>query len=88
MSSIQSTINEMAEILHKGGIIDEQTMKTFTEEAPEKTPKKSLLESIHKTSKGLYEIGLMDIKIMKEFDSICLAEKEEKKFARKKRASL
>ncbi len=73
--------------MDKGEIIDEQAMKTFTEESPEKTSKKSVLETVHEAAKGLYEIGLMDIKIMKEFDSICLAEKEEKKFARKKRAS-
>jgi putative transcriptional regulator len=32
MPSLQGTITELAHILHRGGIIDKKTMKTFTDE--------------------------------------------------------
>ena len=34
--------------------------------------KKSIMEVIHKSAKGLYDIGLMDVKTMRIFDALCL----------------
>lgn len=34
--------------------------------------KKSILEVVHESAKGLFEIGLMDAKTMRSFDAKCL----------------
>jgi putative transcriptional regulator len=34
--------------------------------------KKSILETVHDTAKGLHESGAMDMKTMREFDALCL----------------
>lgn len=34
--------------------------------------KKSILETVHDTAKGLRDAGLMDVKTMREFDALCL----------------
>ena len=34
--------------------------------------KKSILEVVHESAKGLFEIGLMDAKTMHSFDAKCL----------------
>lgn len=34
--------------------------------------KKSIIEVVHKTAKGLYEAGIMDVQTMRTFDSLCL----------------
>ncbi len=36
--------------------------------------KKSILEVVHETAKGLFDIGLMDAKTMQSFDAKCLPE--------------
>lgn len=33
---------------------------------------KRILETVHKTAKGLHDAGLMDITTMHEFDALCL----------------
>ena len=33
---------------------------------------KRLLETVHKTAKGLHDAGLMEITTMHEFDALCL----------------
>lgn len=33
---------------------------------------KSIQEVVHETAKGLYDIGLMDVQTMRDFDSMCL----------------
>jgi putative transcriptional regulator len=33
---------------------------------------KSILEVVHETAQGFYEIGLMDAMTMREFDALCL----------------
>jgi len=39
--------------------------------------KKSILESIHETVKGLHDIGLVDAVTMREFDALCLTPVDE-----------
>ncbi len=34
--------------------------------------KKSILETVHDTAKGLHDAKLMDVKTMREFDALCL----------------
>ena len=34
--------------------------------------RKAILDTVHKTARGLREAGLMDIKTMREFDALCL----------------
>lgn len=34
--------------------------------------RKAILNTVHKTARGLREAGLMDIKTMREFDALCL----------------
>ena len=34
--------------------------------------KKSILKVVHESAKGLFDIGLMDAKTIRTFDSICL----------------
>lgn len=34
--------------------------------------KKSILEVVHETAKGLYDVGSLDIKTMHNFDAMCL----------------
>lgn len=34
--------------------------------------KKSVLETVHETAKGLRRAGVMDVKTMREFDALCL----------------
>ena len=34
--------------------------------------KKSILEVVHESAKGLFDIGLMDAKTMHTFDAMCL----------------
>jgi putative transcriptional regulator len=34
--------------------------------------KKSILEAVHETAKGLHENGLMNLQTMREFDALCL----------------
>ena len=36
---------------------------------------KSILEVVHESAKGLYEIGLIDEQKMREFDTLCLPQK-------------
>ena len=36
---------------------------------------KSILEVVHETAKGLYEIGLVDEQKMREFDNLCFPQK-------------
>lgn len=38
---------------------------------------KSILETVHESVNDLYEIGLVDAIIMREFDSLCLQEVHE-----------
>lgn len=37
-----------------------------------KKKRNSILNAVHETAKGLYDIGLMDVVTMHEFDSLCL----------------
>ena len=39
--------------------------------------KKSILETVHESVKGLYDAGLVDITTMHEFDALCLTPVEE-----------
>lgn len=34
--------------------------------------RKTILDTVHKTARGLREAGLMDTKTMREFDALCL----------------
>lgn len=34
--------------------------------------KKTILETVHDTAKGLHDARLMDVKTMREFDALCL----------------
>ena len=34
--------------------------------------KKSVLETVHETAKGLHDAGLVDTQTMREFDAMCL----------------
>jgi putative transcriptional regulator len=36
------------------------------------TKRKTLLDTVHKTARGLRDAGLMDTKTMREFDALCL----------------
>ena len=33
---------------------------------------KSILDTVHKTARGLHKVGVMDAKTMREFDALCL----------------
>lgn len=35
--------------------------------------KKSILEAVHDSVKGLYDIGLVDVQTLREFDALCLS---------------
>lgn len=35
--------------------------------------KKTILETVYSTAKGLHEADLMDVKTMREFDALCLS---------------
>ena len=39
--------------------------------------KKTILETIHETVKGLYDSGLMDVQTMRNFDLMCLPSVKE-----------
>ena len=49
------------------------------------TKRKALLETVHKTARGLREAGLMDTKTMREFDALCLPPVKEYTAAQIKR---
>ena len=36
------------------------------------TKRKALLETLHKTARGLRDVGLMNAQTMREFDVLCL----------------
>src|SRR3989338_2521633 len=39
--------------------------------------RKTILETVHKTARGLRDAGLMDTKTMREFDALCLPRVKE-----------
>ena len=39
--------------------------------------RKAILETVHKTARGLHDAGVMDIKAMREFDALCLPRKKK-----------
>jgi putative transcriptional regulator len=47
--------------------------------------RKAILESVHKTARGLRDAGLMDTKTMREFDALCLPRVKEYTAAQIKR---
>lgn len=47
--------------------------------------RKTILETMHKTARGLREAGLMDTKTMREFDALCLPRVKEYTAAQIKR---
>lgn len=49
---------------------------------------KSILEVVHETAKGLYEIGLVDEQKMREFDNLCLPQKTVSEVKQVKRRRL
>ena len=49
---------------------------------------KSILEVVHETAKGLYEIGLVDEQKMREFDNLCLPRKTVSEVKQVKRSRL
>jgi len=49
------------------------------------TKRKALLETLHKTARGLRDAGLMDTKTMREFDALCLPRIKEYSAAQIKR---
>jgi putative transcriptional regulator len=36
------------------------------------TKRKSVLETVHETARGLHRAGVLDVKTMREFDALCL----------------
>ena len=49
---------------------------------------KSILEVVHESAKGLYEIGLIDEQKMREFDALCLPQKPASAVKQAKRRQL
>ena|SRR3989338_2341524 len=47
--------------------------------------RKAILDTVHKTARGLREAGLMDTKTMREFDALCLPRVKEYTAAQIKR---
>jgi len=47
--------------------------------------RKAILETVHKTARGLRKAGLMDTKTMREFDALCLPPVKEYTAAQIKR---
>jgi putative transcriptional regulator len=47
--------------------------------------RKTILETVHKTARGLRDAGLMDTKTMREFDALCLPPVKEYTAAQIKR---
>lgn len=47
--------------------------------------RRTILETVHKTARGLREAGLMDTKTMREFDALCLPRVKEYTAAQIKR---
>lgn len=47
--------------------------------------RKTILDTVHKTARGLREAGLMDTKTMREFDALCLPPVKEYTAAQIKR---